>query len=308
VARQARQLELRGVFASAVTPHRAESQEPDFSASLDLLDFLAQAGVQGICLLGETGEFFDYSLAQRQRLIYLGMKRSRVPLIAGVSHSTLVGAIQLADEAVAAGADGLLLLPPLFFQYPQREIEEFYLQFARQAGDAVPILLHNLPQFTSSLELATVRGLMDTGRFAGILDSSGEWPFFEQLLSLKRERPFALLNGSDRMAAQALDAGADGIVSSVACAVPELLVSLARIVPEGDDTRTSVLHSRLLEFCEWSEKFPFPVAVKRAVELRGQKSGPPLTPLSPESRQSLEEFSRWFSAWLPQTGKATANA
>ncbi len=303
MARVARQLELRGVLASAVTPHRSNSQEPDFSGSLDLLDFLAQAGVQGICLFGETGEFFDYSLAQRQRVVYLGVKRSRVPLIAGVSHSTLDGAVQLASEAISSGADGLLLMPPFFFPYSQREIEEFYMQFADQVGDAVPIVIHNLPQCTSKLEIATVHKLLTTGLFAGINDSSGDWQYFEQLLVLKRERAFAILNGSDQLAAQALNAGADGLISSAACAVPELLVGLARALPEGRGS----LNARLLEFTAWAERFPQPVAVKRAVALRGQKSGPELTPLAPETRQELDRFSRWFGEWLPLAKKAATH-
>ncbi len=101
--------------------------------------------MQGICLFGATGEFLDYSFMERQRMVYLGVKRSRVPILAGVSHSTLAGAIQLADEAVNSGADGLILMPPYFYPYSQCEIEEFYLEFARETGDAVPILLHNLP-------------------------------------------------------------------------------------------------------------------------------------------------------------------
>jgi 4-hydroxy-tetrahydrodipicolinate synthase len=303
MARIARQLELRGVFASAVTPHRSNSQEPDFSGSLDLLDFLAQAGVQGICLFGEAGEFFDYSLDQRQRVVYLGVKRSRVPLIAGVSHSTLDGAVQLAGEAISSGADGLLLMPPFFFPYSQREIEEFYVRFADQVGDAVPILIHNLPQCTSKLEIATVHRLLATGLFAGINDSSGDWQYLEQLLLLKQERPVAVLNGSDQLAARALHAGVDGLISSAACAVPELLVSLANALPEGRES----LNTRLLEFTAWAEKFPQPVAIKRAVALRGQKSGPELTPLAPETRQELDHFSRWFGEWLPGAKKAAAH-
>src|SRR5580658_897434 len=119
MARAGRQIELTGVFASAITPHRAGNPEADFSGALDLFDFLAGAGVKGISLFGSTGEFLDYSFPERQRLVYLGIKRSRVPLIAGVSHSTLTGAVQLADEAVSSGADALLLMPPFFYRYAQ---------------------------------------------------------------------------------------------------------------------------------------------------------------------------------------------
>ncbi len=180
--------------------------------------------MKGICLFGATGEFLDYSIAERQRLLYLAVKRSRVPLIAGVSHPTLAGAVQLADEAIAAGADGLTLMPPTFYPYTQCEIEEFYVQFARETGDAVPILLHNLPQCTSNLEAETVRRLIDSGRFAGIKDSSGDLEYFSRLIEMRRERPFALLCGADRLAARALAEGADGAISASACAVPELVV------------------------------------------------------------------------------------
>jgi dihydrodipicolinate synthase/N-acetylneuraminate lyase len=292
MARPARQIELRGVFASAITPRHKNSPEADYSAALDLLDFLAAGGVQGICLLGATGEFLDYPFMERQRLLYLGVKRSRVPIIAGVSHSTLPGALQLADEAISSGADALILMPPWFYPYSQCTIEQFYREFARETSDALPILLHNLPQCTSKIEMDTVRRLVDTGRFAGIEDSSGDWEYFSQLLALKRERPFALFGGADRLAAQALAAGADGIISASACAVPELLVALAR---SGSAEHEG---SRLLEFVEWVNRFPFPVGIKRAVELRGQKAGPPLVPLSPQNQRALEEFSTWFKEWI----------
>ncbi|HTA47390.1 MAG TPA: dihydrodipicolinate synthase family protein [Bryobacteraceae bacterium] len=292
MARPARQIELRGVFASAITPRHKNSQESDFSAALDLLDFLAAGGVQGICLLGATGEFLDYSFMDRQRLVYLGVKRSRVPIIAGVSHSTLAGSIELADEAISSGADALILMPPWFYPYSQCEIEQFYREFARETSDAVPILLHNLPQCTSQIEIETVRRLIDTGRFAGIKDSSGAWDYFSQLLALKRERPFSLFGGADGLAAQALAEGADGIISASACAVPELLVALAR---SGSAEHEG---ARLREFVERVNRFPFPVAIKRAVELRGQKAGPPLVPLSPENQRALEEFSSWFKEWI----------
>ena len=298
MARAARQLELAGVFASAITPRRTNSQDPDFSGLLDLVDFLTAGGVKGICLFGATGEFLDYSIAERQRLLYLAVKRSRVPLMAGVSHPTLAGALHLADEAIAAGADGLVLMPPFFYSYTQCEVEEFYMQFARETGDAVPILLHNLPQCTSRLEAETARRLIDSGRFAGIKDSSGDWDYFSQLIELKRERPFALLCGADRFAARALEEGANAVISASACAVPELVVALAKAISHGDHARVDLLNARLADFVDWVNRFPFPVAIKRAVELRGQKSAPPLTPLAPGTAQALTEFSAWFTAWL----------
>src|ERR1039458_7360617 len=97
-----------GVIAAAVTPHGKRGDDPDIGATLELIDFLCAAGVQGIALLGSTGEFVNLNFDDRGRLVYLAGKRSRVPVLAGVSHSTLDGALALGREASAAGAAGLL--------------------------------------------------------------------------------------------------------------------------------------------------------------------------------------------------------
>lgn len=287
MARTYRELKLSGVFASAVTPHRADTPEPDFSAALDLLDFLAEGGVSGISVLDPVGEFFNYSLADRQRLVYLGVKRSRVPLIACVSHATLSGAVHLADEAVNSGADGLLVMPPYFFRYGQAEVAEFFRQFAAEASDAVPILLHHDPRYASAIEPDTVAGLMQTGRFAGIVDANGD--------HLKSRPGFAVICGNDWLIPQALEAGAEAILSPAAAAVPELVVAIQRGNPAA--------LSRLDEFLAWTDRLPPPVAIKRAVELRGQKSGGSFIPLAAETCRELEAFSEWFKQWLPTMKK-----
>ena len=45
---------IGGVFVAAVTPHREKTYEADVGATLELVDFLAAAGVNGIALLGST--------------------------------------------------------------------------------------------------------------------------------------------------------------------------------------------------------------------------------------------------------------
>jgi dihydrodipicolinate synthase/N-acetylneuraminate lyase len=297
MARAVRKIRLSGIFPAAITPHHPKTREADYSSALDLVDFLAAAGVDGICLFGSTGEFINYSFTERQRLLSLAVKRSRVPIIAGVSHSTLSGALRLADEAISAGADAIMLMPPYFFRYGQGEVEQFYRDFARETGDTVPILLYNIPVFTTGIEIPTVRRLFETGRFAGIKDSSGDWLYFEQLLALRSELPFALFGGPELLVGRSLHAGADGIISGCACAIPEVVVAIAREVKTGDRALADSLDARLIEFATRAGQFPWPVAVRRAVELRGQKSGPPAVPLSPANQQALEEFSAWFRAW-----------
>src|SRR5438067_5323468 len=126
--------QVGGIIVAAVTPRRKDGREVDVAAALELIDFLCAAGVSGIALLGSTGEFLNLTFDERVRLAYMAAKRSRVPLLVGVGHSSFHGAVELGREAAGAGAEGLLLMPPYFFRYNQEDIREFYLQFASQIG------------------------------------------------------------------------------------------------------------------------------------------------------------------------------
>ena len=287
-----------GVIAAAVTPHAKRGDEPDIGATLELIDFLCAAGVQGIALLGSTGEFVNLNFDDRVRLVYLAVKRSRVPVLAGVSHSTLDGALALGREASAAGAAGLLLMPPFFFRYRQPEIGEFYLRFQAEMSHGAPIYLYNIPAFTSEIASETAAQLLSTGRFAGIKDSSGSWDHFQALSDYKQEHPYTLLVGHDAIFARARGAGADGVVSGVACAMPELLLALDRAIARHHEAEIERLDARLQEFLARMERFPTPVAIKAALAARGIKSGPQPVPLARETQAALDEFREWFRGWL----------
>lgn len=298
MARAKAELRLRGVFPAAITPHRPGTWEPDFTAALELMDFLANRGADGVCLLGSTGEFLHFGFEHRRRLVHLCKMRSSVPILVNVTHSTLAGALQLADDAIAAGADALMIAPPYYFRYGDEEVEEFYRVFARETGRHVPLMIYHIPQFTTGIAIETVRRLTREGLYQGIKDSSCDWRNFEALLQLKRERQFAVFSGSERDCARALRSGADGLILANACALPEIVCGMAKAIAAGDDDAAETYYAKLLEFDSWITCFPAPIGVKRAMELRGQKSGSPAIPLGPAKRKSMEEFVAWFSVWI----------
>jgi 4-hydroxy-tetrahydrodipicolinate synthase len=301
VGRAARQLVLSGAFAAALTPHRPGTHEIDFSALLDLIDFLAFGGVSAICLMTPTGEFLNYSFSDRQRAVYLGVKRSRVPLVACVAHPTFAGAVQLAEEAISAGADGLLILPPPFFQYDQPEIEAFCRRLAEEAGDAVPLILGNLPQYASPIGVETAERLLATGLFAALIDGSGDSAQFTRLSALRAQYSFALFGGDDSTAFESLTRQAEGIYSESACALPELVSALCR-------TESPELARHLTDFARTLDRFPALLALHRAVQIRGQKTALPDFPLSPGTAQEFETFAAWFREWWHAVIKSAKSA
>jgi dihydrodipicolinate synthase/N-acetylneuraminate lyase len=148
----------RGLIAAALTP-RGKRGELNFGACFDLIDHLCKAKVQGIALLTAAGEYPAFSIEERTRLVYLSVKRSRVPLLAGVGAEDLATAVELAREALAAGAGGVVLPPPLLFAYPKEELREYYLQFAGQLKRDTEIWIDGAPGSDD---------LLVSGLFAGV--------------------------------------------------------------------------------------------------------------------------------------------
>ena len=292
-----------GVIVAAVTPRRAHEYSIDLAATLELVDFLCQSGVDGIALLGSTGEFVHFALDDRRHMLKFAAKRSRVPLLVNVSHSTLDGAVELARDAAGDGVSGVLLMPPFYFRYDQEAIRSFFLKFAEEMNNAVPIYLYNIPIFTNELEVQTALELLSTGLFAGIKDSSGSWEYFtalQQSRALDAQPNFTLFVGHDAIYSKARTCGANGVISGVACALPELMAALEKAIPAGDSSRLSGLESRLAEFMSWIEHFPAPVGIKEAVRLRKLKMGACAVPLGQQGCRKLSEFGEWFRGWLPE--------
>lgn len=287
-----------GVYAAAVTPRR-EGPEADLAAMFELIDRIGASGVNGLALMGSTGEFVHFTIEERIRLVALGVKRSRVPVIVGVGHSTFDGSLALARAAADAGADAVLLPPPHFFPYSQEDVAEFYSHFASEYRDGPPLLLYNIPQFASPIQCETAIELMRSGRFGGAKDSSGDWEQFERLNAARRGRQFALLVGQDKIFLRARQAGADGIVSGCACAIPELLLALDRAALSCRNQAAERLEARLQEFLGWTERFPPPIAIREATVFRGRPVGPHAFPLGAAAQARIEEFRDWFRGWLP---------
>jgi dihydrodipicolinate synthase/N-acetylneuraminate lyase len=295
---------IQGVYASAVTPRRLGTQDINLGVMWDLIDYLVSHGIRGIAMLGSTGEFVHFSNSERMRMMGLASKRSRVPIIINVSHSTLDGAVELAQAAQASGAAALLLMPPYFFRYSQAVVEIFYRRFLEEAELEIPLLLYNVPHFTTSPLLhEPAEALLHSGAAQGINDSSGNWDSFEKLRDMRAVKPFTLLIGEDALFSRARAAGADGAISSVACAIPELMTALDRAISSGSSDVVTRLELRVGQFLAHIEKLPVPVGIKEAIAARGLKPGPHAVSPDANMERALTEFREWFLGWLPDVQK-----
>ena len=290
---------MQGVYVALATPRQTNSVEADAAALLEYVDTISQAGIDGLVLFGSTGEFVHYDIGERMRVLSLAIKRSRVPLVVNISHSSFEAAVDLAENAIEAEAAGILLMPPYFFRYSDDQLFAFYQNFVKLIEGAIPIYLYNIPFFTNPMSAALMQRLLATGAFAGIKDSSGEWPLFEAIQGVRGKATFQNLVGNDRMYARARAVGADGIVSGVAATVPELMVALDRACVSKDSARIQLLDTYLQQFLKYLDMFPATIAIKQGAVARGWKLDHAAIPFDEGTLAAIRDYRTWFEKWLP---------
>jgi 4-hydroxy-tetrahydrodipicolinate synthase len=261
------------------------------------LDFLLEKGIRQFALNGATGEFCRVSPGELKQLLQVAVNRvpSDCTLLCGVGSGCLQDSLRLADVAAAGGATALLAPAPYFFPYQQCDVEAFAAELADKAP--LPALLYNLPQFTSGFEAETVlRLLREHKNLIGIKDSSGSLEIVRAIT--KAGLPASRIIGSDGVLAQARAEGiCDGVVSGVACVLPEAIKSLFNLKP--GDSRFDEAAKLLREFIDHIDVLPTPWGLKVIAEARGLAKATFSLPVSNTRTRQIEKIVSWFEAWLP---------
>ncbi|NUQ30555.1 MAG: dihydrodipicolinate synthase family protein, partial [Acidobacteriaceae bacterium] len=216
---------VTGVYAAVLTPRDAAGKI-DAGQLRGWIEFLLGKGVQGFAINGATGEFPLVTEAEFSELmeIVAGTVAGRGSFLAGVGAAGSADAIRRGKIAYEAGARALLLPMPYFFPYSQGDLTAFCREVAENVE--TPILLYNLPQFTSGLHPEASLALIERcSNIIGIKDSSGS---LETVSLLSKRAPNACrIIGNDGALAPGLKSKvADGVVSGVSCVLPELITAI----------------------------------------------------------------------------------
>jgi dihydrodipicolinate synthase/N-acetylneuraminate lyase len=114
-------LPFRGIVTPLATPLALSNQaEPslDVSGLERLIEHVIAGGVNGIFLLGTTGEFSSLDREMRQEIIRRSCTQvnHRVPVLVGITDTAISETLRLAETAAESGADAVVLAAPYYFQ------------------------------------------------------------------------------------------------------------------------------------------------------------------------------------------------
>lgn len=246
----------------------------DREANQAVYEYLIAGGMDGIAVMGSTGEFFAMPPAQRRELAELAVETigGRVRTVVGTCGMCVEETVGLTRHARDIGADAVLLISPYYFALPDESMERYYDAVASAAD--IDIILYNFPARTGyDLKPSVTLSLLRKHRnIVGYKDTVPSMAHTRSLIGLVRgEFPdFEIYCGYDENFAHTVLSGGSGCVGGLSNFAPELFSAWAAAVNAKDFGRVSEIQRKVDLLSSLAELGPlFIPVVKKAMALRG---------------------------------------
>lgn len=268
----------------------------DVQGNKNVYEHLIRGGVDGIVVMGSTGEFFSMSMAEKKQLVDLaaGTIQGRTRLLIGASCMDWRETVELGNYALDAGAEAVMIVPPYYFALSDASVLEYFGRVAR--GIHGNILLYNFPDRTGYdlkpeviLQLArahkNIVGLKDT------VEKMGHTR--EVIKAVRPEFPeFEVLSGYDDNFVHNVLCGGNGCIGGLSNLIPEVTSAWAKAVCTGDAEGVAKGQRIIDQYMDlYGIGTPFIPIMKRAMQLRGIEMGDtstvPFLPASPEQEAQI---------------------
>jgi 4-hydroxy-tetrahydrodipicolinate synthase len=147
----------------------------DDGAYKDMLAWFKDQGADGVVVLGTTGEYPSFSVAERKKVAETALKhRNGLLIIVSPGTPNYPETLELSQHAAGNGADGLLIIPPFYYKNPPLAgLTKYYSLIFEQVK--IPINLYHIPGTSAvPISLELLHSLEHYPNLAGIKDSSGD--------------------------------------------------------------------------------------------------------------------------------------
>jgi dihydrodipicolinate synthase/N-acetylneuraminate lyase len=283
---------LTGAIAAAATPLTHGGRDLDEGAVGPLTRFLADGGIDGALVCGTTGEGILLSPPERVRVAerFVEARPDGFQIAIHAGAQSTADTVALATHAKEIGADAVAVIAPPYFPLDEPALLE-HLRAAAEACGPLPFYVYEFAGRSGyAIPVAVIERLRETSpNLAGLKVSDTPWSAIE---------PYALEGldlfvGSEPLVLEALEHGADGAVSGLATAFPEIVAALVHDRDATAGEHVSTLRTLL-------GPIPFHAALKEILVARGvpirPDVRPPLRPLTPQEREIALDAARRVGA------------
>ena len=229
-------MKLTGLIPPMVTPLDAK-RRLDKKGTKNMVNHLLKGGVDGIFLLGTTGEGPHLSYAIRVELVktVCGLVKGCVPVLVGITETDLDDAVAFAARCKAHGASAVVAAPPYYFKLTQAECVAWFTEMADRLP--LPLVVYDMPAHTDTIiEPSTIAKLAAHPNIIAMKDSSSIIALFNKFrvaLEPYAEK-FSLFMGPDEAMGEAVLLGADGGVCTGANLWPAQFKAMYLAAKAGD--------------------------------------------------------------------------
>ena len=258
------------VTSAMVTPFNQDGSQIDFEAAKRLAKFLTDRGNDGLIVNGTTGESATTTDEEKNQLISAVKEAiGDRPVVAGVGSNNTLHTLHLAEAALAAGADGLLLVTPYYNKPSQAGVIKHTLQVADLAEKhGSTVMLYDIPGRSGiALAQATRRELAQHPAITTLKDATGDLGNGIRTLG---ETDLTFYSGDDGLNLPWLSVGAVGIVSVAAHLLSPAYQDLIAKFDAGENQAAAELNAKLQPIVDALMGIvPGAVAVKAALHHYG---------------------------------------
>lgn len=219
----------KGVYPALLTPFNSEDAI-NFELFEKNVHAQIEAGVDGIILGGSLGEASSLLNEEKTALLLFSKKilPPHIPVIINIAEQTTKAAVELAKNAAANGADGLMLLPPMRYKSDERETVDYFIAVAN--ATSLPIMIYNNPiDYKILVTLDMFEKLVPYKNIQAVKESTRDVSNVTRMYNRFGNR-FSILCGVDTLAFEELCLGADGWVAGLVDAFPRETVAIYRLV------------------------------------------------------------------------------
>jgi len=283
---------LRGVIAFPVTPFK-EDLSLDLPALHLNLTHLLGYQISALVAAGGTGELYSLTLAEYARVVELTALavEDRVPVIAGVGFGQRQ-AIEMAQTAEKAGADGILVFPPY---YPNAEDDGLF-EYYRAIGNATRLGMIIYSRDWTSFSPSMAERLTMIPTLIGWKDGHGDIRRLQAIMNRIGERLHWIGGAGDDLVAAYYSTGIRTFTSSIATVAPLLSLKLHELGEAGDAEALAELLDRCVIplYALRARRKGYEVSAMKAmmdmVGLNGGPVRPPLVNVKPDEEDELRSI------------------
>ena len=287
-----------GVIITAAFTFWDDKGKLDPKAIQRYCDFQVKAGVDGLFIIGSTGEFATMDVATRKSTaeFYHKSLAGRLPLLVHTGALLPEDSFELTKHACSLGVDAVAAVPPFYYPYDHDALFEFFSTFAGHAG-STPVYLYNFPAAAKSdLPPSLIKNLMAScPNIAGVKDTSQDYTrYLDYLDHLGSEAKVFM--GSDAMLLAALVMGGSGCITATAACFPELMVAIKKEYMTHNMGRARELQIMAARLRLLFGKQPGLPVRKMGLVLRGFDSPYMHAPMRQMTITEIEDFSKAIKA------------